>query len=146
MKIVSVIQRYSPVWIALSICLLLMVSCTSTAPQTPASNQSNLDLASIPLEEALSSGLPTLAEFGRGVCVPCKAMKPILEELATEYKGKLNIVIVEIDDHMDQTRQYGIMIIPTQIVFDSKGKEITRHIGFWPKEDIFAQLKKMGIE
>jgi thioredoxin 1 len=53
---------------------------------------------------------------------------------------------VEIDDHMDQTRQYGIMVIPTQIVFDSKGKEITRHIGFWPKEEIIAQLEKMGIE
>ncbi len=90
--------------------------------------------------------MPTLAEFGRGVCVPCKAMKPILEELATEYEGKWNIVIVEIDDHMDQTRQYGIMVIPTQIFFDSKGNEVIRHMGFWPKEEIITQLKKMGVE
>jgi thioredoxin 1 len=126
--------------LALSLCLPLALSCQqATPPSAP-------DLASIPLEQALSSGLPTLAEFGRGVCVPCKAMKPILEELATEYEGKLNVVIVEIDNHMDQTMQYEIMVIPTQIFFDSTGKEITRHIGFWPKEEIIAQLEKMGIE
>ena len=112
---------------------------------TPTTSQ-GLDLASIPLEQALSSGLPTLAEFGRGICVPCKAMKPILEELATEYEGKLNVVIVEIDDHMDQARDYGIMAIPTQIFFDSSGQEITSHTGFYAKDDIIAQLKKMGIE
>ena len=125
--------------LVLSLCLPLALSCQQATPPPP-------DLASIPLEQALSSGLPTLAEFGRGVCVPCKAMKPILEELAAEYEGKWNIVIVEIDDHMDQTRQYEIMVIPTQIFFDNSGKEITRHIGFLPKEDIITQLKKMGVD
>ena len=115
---------------------LMVISCQSSEP--------NLD--SIPLERALSDGKPTLAEFGRGVCVPCKAMKPVLEELSVEYKGRLNVVIVEIDDHLDLTRQYGIMVIPTQIFFDSSGKEVTRHIGFWSKEEMIAQLKKMGTE
>ncbi len=114
--------------------------------QSSPTTSQGLDLASIPLEQALSSGLPTLAEFGRGICVPCKAMKPILEELATEYEGKLNVVIVEIDDHMDQAQDYGIMAIPTQIFFDSSGQEITSHTGFYAKDDIIAQLKKMGIE
>jgi thioredoxin 1 len=73
-------------------------------------------------------------------------MKPILEELAGEYKDKLNVVIVEVYDQTELTRQYGIMAIPTQIVFDSGGKEIKRHMGLWPKEDIIAQLKKMGVD
>jgi len=89
--------------------------------------------------------LPTLAEFGWRTCIPCKEMKPILEELAVEYQGKLNVVIVEVYEHEDQTRQYEIMVIPTQIVFDSKGNEVIRHIGLWPKEDIITQLKKMGV-
>ena len=117
---------------------LMVISCQqATPPSAP-------DLASIPLEQALSSGLPTLAEFGRGVCIPCKPMKPILEELPLEYQGKLNVVIVEIYEHEDQTRQYGIMVIPTQIFFDSKGNEVIRHMGFWPKEEIIAQLKNDG--
>ena len=115
---------------------LMVISCQSSEP----------NLASVPLGQALSSGKPTLAEFGRGTCIPCKEMKPILEELAKEYEGKLNVVIVEVDEHRDLTNQYGIMAIPTQIFFDSSGEEITRHIGFWSKEKIIAQLKKMGID
>jgi FKBP-type peptidyl-prolyl cis-trans isomerase 2 len=110
------------------------------------SSPTGLDLASIPLEQALSSGLPTLAEIGSSTCVPCKQMKPILEELAVEYEGELNVVIVEVYEQIELARQYGIMAIPTQIVFDSNGKEVTRHIGFWAKEEIIAQLEKMGIE
>jgi len=122
------------------------------APITPASSEpapkppSALDLASIPLQQALSSGKPTLAEFGWRTCIPCKQMKPILEELAVEYQGKLNVVIVEVYEQMELTRQFGIMAIPTQIVFNSNGKEITRHTGFWAKKDIITQLKMMGIE
>jgi len=115
---------------------LMVISCQSSEP----------NLASVPLGQALSSGKPTLAEFGRGTCIPFKEMKTILEELALEYRDKLNVVIVEVDEQMDLTRQYGIMAIPTQIVFDSEGQEITRHIGFWSKEEIIAQLKKMGID
>jgi thioredoxin 1 len=100
----------------------------------------------VSLKEALSNGKPTLAEFGASTCIPCKQMKPILEELAIEYEGKLNVVIVEVYQQMELTRYYRIMTIPTQIVFDSNGKEVTRHIGLWPKAQIIAQLKKMGIE
>ena len=100
----------------------------------------------VSLKEALSNGKPTLAEFGASTCIPCKQMKPILEQLAIEYEGKLNVVIVEVYQQMELTRSYRIMTIPTQIVFDSSGKEITRHIGLWPKEQIIAQLKKMGVE
>ena len=126
--------------------ILLLIPILLTFSMVLSCQSSEPDLASMPLERVLSNGEPTLAEFGRGVCVPCKAMKPILEELSVEYKGRLNVVIVEIDDHLDLTRQYGIMAIPTQIFFDSSGKEITRHMGFWPKAEIIAQLKKMGIE
>ncbi|MFC1864913.1 thioredoxin family protein [Chloroflexota bacterium] len=148
LKVLGTSLKYLMVWIALVMCLALLSGCnaSSATPQTPAGDSSNLDINSIPLEQALSSGKPTLAEFGRGICVPCKAMKPILEELAVEYIDKLNVVIVEVDEHRDLTYQYGIIAIPTQIFFDSGGKEIARHMGFWPKEEIIAQLKKMGID
>jgi len=103
-------------------------------------------LTAITLKEALSSGKPTIAEFGSSTCIPCKQMKPILEKLAVEYKDKLNVVIVEVYEQRELTQQYEIMAIPTQIVFDSSGKEVTRHMGLWPREEINAQLNKMGIE
>ena len=137
MRISAIIQKCLWLGTVLSICLLLTVSCSSDTPT---------DLASIPLERALSSGKPTLAEFGWRDCIPCKAMKPILEELAVEYKGKLNVVIVEVYEHMDLTGQYQITAIPTQIFFDNSGSEITRHLGLWPKEEIIAYLKEHGID
>jgi len=104
------------------------------------------DLTSMSLEQALSSGKPTLADFGCATCAPCIAMKPVLEELAVEYKDKLNVVIADVFEHRDLANQYGIMLIPTQIFFDSSGNEVTRHIGPWPKEEIIAQLQKMEID
>jgi len=122
------------------------------APVRPSSPQPVIepslesDLVSIPLLQALSNGQPTVAEFGRGTCIPCKQMKPILEELAKEYEGKVNVLIISVDEYRDLTRQYGIMAIPTQIFFDSSGKEFNRHMGFYPKEDIVTQLQEMGVE
>ena len=48
-----------------------------------------------PLAKALASGLPVIADFGRGTCIPCKMMKPILEELMETYKGKAEIFIFD---------------------------------------------------
>ena len=103
-------------------------------------------LTSVNLEEALASGKPTLAEFGSTTCIPCKQMKPILEDLAAVYEDKVNIVIIEIYDNRDLASQYKIMAMPTQVMFDNTGKEVTRHMGFWAKADIVAQFKQMGIE
>jgi peptidylprolyl isomerase len=104
------------------------------------------DLTALPLPQALTNGKLTLAEFGRGTCIPCKQMKPILEKMALDYQDRMNVCIISIDEYRDLTNSYNIMAIPTQIGFDSSGKEIFRHVGFWSEEEIVAQLKKSGIE
>ncbi|MFH0769453.1 MAG: thioredoxin family protein, partial [Chloroflexota bacterium] len=112
--------------------LISVMSCQSkgpTATEPGVTQSTSIDPASIPLPKALSSSKPTLAEFGSSTCIPCKQMKPILEDLAIVYEGKLNVVIVEVYEQEDLTQMYGIMAIPTQIVFDSNGKEVTRHMG-----------------
>jgi len=67
------------------------------------------------------------------------------DALDKEYKDKLNVVIVEIPYNEDLADKYGIMVMPVQIFFDSSGKEIARHAGFLPKEQIVAQLDRMGV-
>ena len=111
---------------------------SSTRPEPP-------DLTSIPLGDALANGKPTVAEFGWRECDPCKRMKPVLEELAVEYGDRLNVVIVEVYEHMELAGQHEIITIPTQIIFDRNGAEATRHIGYWDKERIVDQMVKMGI-
>ena len=98
-----------------------------------------------PLEEALSNGKPTVAEFGAATCIPCKRMKPVLEELIAEHGDKLNLSFVDVRNRSDLARKYRIELIPTQVFFDSGGQEVTRHVGFWPKEDVLAHLEELGL-
>uniref|UniRef100_A0A7V1EI50 Thioredoxin n=1 Tax=candidate division WOR-3 bacterium TaxID=2052148 RepID=A0A7V1EI50_UNCW3 len=99
-----------------------------------------------PLSKALKSKRPVLADFGRGTCIPCKMMQPILEKLQKEYAGKAEVLIIDVGEYAALARKYKIMMIPTQIFFDPSGKEVYRHQGFMPEQDIIAQLKKMGVE
>jgi len=99
-----------------------------------------------PLAPALRSGKPVLADFGRGTCIPCKMMQPILEKLQKEYAGKAEILILDISEYPVLSKEYHLMVIPTQIFFDSSGKEVNRHLGFMPEDELVAQLKDMGVE
>ena len=103
------------------------------------------DPKSFPLEEALANGKPTLAEFGGTNCVPCKSMWPILNELAKEFEGNLNIVIVDVAKYKDLADKYGVRMIPMQLYFDAERQIITHHLGAVTKEEIYVQLDNMGI-
>jgi len=98
----------------------------------------------IPKEIAKIS-LPKLLDFGAGTCIPCKKMAPILQELAEEYKGRVVIKIIEVYQERELTRANGIRLIPTQIFFDAKDKEVYRHMGFMDKEQIKNVFKTMGV-
>lgn len=99
-----------------------------------------------PLENAFRNGLPVLADFGRGSCVPCKMMQPILEKLAVDFAGKATVLILDIREYGALSQKYGITLIPTQIFFDANGEEVFRHQGFMPEQDIVSQFIEMGVE
>lgn len=92
------------------------------------------------------SPLPKLLDFGRGVCIPCKRMAPILKELSEEYKDRVIIKIIEIDQERALTAANRIRLIPTQIFFDAKNQEVFRHEGFMDKEAIKKVFGKMGVK
>jgi len=96
--------------------------------------------------DSLESGKPTLADFGAGWCESCKKMEPVLHESAKRFKGKANVVFVNTDDYPSIAKSYGISTIPTQIYFDSKGKEVARHMGYMPIEEIAAKLQALGVK
>jgi len=97
-------------------------------------------------KEIAQSPLPKLLDFGAGTCIPCKAMAPILKELAEEYKGRVVVKIIEVYQEREMTQANRIRLIPTQIFFDSKNKEVFRHEGFMDKEQIKKVFQKMGVK
>ncbi len=99
-----------------------------------------------PVDKARRSGLPSMVNFGSDGCRPCDMMTPIREAIKAEYAGKLNVVFVHVRQEQVLAARYGIQSIPVQVLFDKNGREVYRHVGFWPKEQITAQLARMGVK
>ena len=98
-----------------------------------------------PVDQARMSGKPTMAEFGASGCVPCDMMTPILEKLRKKYPDQLNVVFVHVRENQLLASRFGIRAIPVQVFYDSKGKEVFRHQGFYAETEVLKQVKKMGV-
>jgi len=96
--------------------------------------------------EEMVDRLPKLLDLGADKCIPCKMMAPILEELKEEYRGVMDVVFIDVWKEPEEGQKYGIESIPTQIFYDSNGKELFRHVGFLSKEDILAKWKDLGFD
>ena len=83
-------------------------------------------------EEVLSSKEPVLVDFWAEWCGPCRAISPVLEELAGELEGKVKIVKLNVDENPNTASKYGIMSIPTLMMFKN-GELASRQVGAAPK-------------
>ncbi len=79
-------------------------------------------------QQVLESAEPVLVDFWATWCAPCRAIAPVVEELAARHKGKLKVAKVNIDDNQDTPQQYGIRSIPTLLVFKN-GQVVDQIVG-----------------
>jgi len=93
-----------------------------------------------------TKGIVTMLDLGANACIPCKMMAPILKKMEKKYDGKAAIIFIDVWKYRDQAKRFGIRLIPTQLFFDAKGKEVYRHEGFMSAAAIVAQLEKMGVD
>lgn len=92
--------------------------------------------------------LVTFVEIGAAKCIPCKAMQPIMKEVAQEYKGQVKVLFHDVwtqQGKMD-AEKYNIRVIPTQVFLDKDGKEYYRHEGYLPKEYVVKVLQVQGVK
>ncbi len=98
------------------------------------------------LSQILTSKKWTVIEFGGPTCVPCVKMQPVLAELQQTFGTRAQIRNFYVTEHPREAQAHKIMVMPTQVVFDPSGKEVSRHIGYWPKEEFLAALAKVRLK
>ena len=88
----------------------------------------------------------TMIDLGARFCIPCKMMAPIVEKLRAEYRGKADVVFIDVWQNPDESKKYGIRAIPTQIFYNKKGEEVERHEGFLDEKSIRSTLERLLAE
>ena len=101
-----------------------------------------ITLTSATFDETVnSSDTPILVDFWAEWCGPCKQIAPILEEIAVEQAGRIVIAKLNVDDHGDIAQRFGVMSIPTLLVFD-KGEMKKRMVGAKGKGALLQELSE----
>ncbi|MDP2730236.1 MAG: thioredoxin [Dehalococcoidales bacterium] len=88
----------------------------------------------------LQAEKPVLVDFWATWCQPCRMIAPILDELAEEYTGKINFVKLDVDQNPKTATNYGVMSIPTLIIF-KEGKPVSQLVGVRPKGELKKNLE-----
>jgi len=89
--------------------------------------------------EVLGSDQPVLVDFWADWCMPCRALAPTIDELATDYNGKAKVGKLNTENNQDTAVKYGIQSIPTVLVFKG-GEVVQKFVGITPKDEFAAAL------
>jgi thioredoxin 1 len=92
--------------------------------------------------EVLKSDKPVLVDFFADWCGPCRMVSPVVEELATQYEGKVLVGKLDVDANSKVAQDYKVMSIPTVILFE-KGREVARQVGFSGREAYIKMLEQV---
>jgi thioredoxin 1 len=123
-----------------SLALLALLLCATAArAELPSATAAEVD-------RTLASGQPAVIDLGARTCIPCKKMAPILEELAGAYRGRASVLFIDVREDQAAARRFAIQMIPTQVFFDARGKEVKRHVGFMDKAAIVKELQALGVK
>ena len=90
-------------------------------------------------ETVLKADLPTCVDFWAVWCMPCKKIAPLVDEIATEYQDKLQVVKLDVDSNPQTAMQYNVMSIPTLMLFKA-GEPVERIVGFKSKAELLSKI------
>ena len=90
----------------------------------------------------------TFIELGSVRCIPCQKMQPVMKSIEAKYGKEVKVIFYDVwtPEGKPFAVQYGIESIPTQVFLDENGKEFSRHVGYFPEEELVKVLKQKGVK
>jgi thioredoxin 1 len=114
--------------------LLFLVACSKEGVRVPPSPGVRL------VQNATSSGLPTVAEFGAETCASCRQMRGVLDKVAHQTQGRAHVLLIDITKDWPAGEFFRIQLMPTQVFFGPDGREVWRHMGKLSEAEVMARL------
>jgi thioredoxin 1 len=101
-----------------------------------------------PAKAKAEKPLITFIELGSVNCIPCKKMQPVMKSIEKKYGSQIEVIFYDVwkDEFKSKVEEYKIKLIPTQVFLDQNGKEIDRHEGFYPEEQMDKFLQSKGLK
>ncbi|MCL5103887.1 MAG: thioredoxin family protein [Armatimonadetes bacterium] len=127
-------RQQTPIWAIIALAILIAASTTYAARNTRAK------------AKPAAVKMPIFLELGAVWCPACQAMKPVIDDLKKEYKGKVMFQYIDVDKDKAASRKYKVEAIPVQVFFDKNGKQVYSHVGVLSKNEIKKQFAKMGVK
>ena len=97
------------------------------------------------LDEALKAGVPVIVKLGSDKCIPCRAMNPIIKELAVEQDGRAVFLALDVYQNRELAGKFSVRVIPTVIFFDKHGKPKAKKEGFMNKMQLLKAIDELGL-
>ncbi len=90
----------------------------------------------------------TFIELGSEHCIPCQKMQPIMKSIKEKYAGRVKVVFHDVwtPEGKPYAAKYKIKLIPTQVFLDKNGKEFSRHVGYFPEQELVKVLEQKGVK
>lgn len=127
--------------------ILLSVNCEKAFAQSKTGKSAATKESAVKPKKTVMPSV-TFVEIGAARCIPCKAMQPIMKEVAEQYKGQVIVIFHDVWTQQGRidSEKYNIRVIPTQVFLDKDGNEYYRHEGYFPKEGVVRVLKMGGVK
>ncbi len=126
--------------VAGAISYVLIERATAPAPEVQYAAEAD------EVQQALRLGKPAIVEFGGSACASCREMQPVLEALQREHGEHISVLNIDILKTRGYISRYKIQLMPTQVFFDAKGREIGRNLGKVSAGEILARLGVSSLE
>jgi len=97
------------------------------------------------LDTALKAGVPVIVKLGSDKCIPCRAMNPIIKELAVEQDGKAVFLSLDVYENRELAQKAGVMVIPTILFYDKRGQPKAKNDGGMNKEQRLNAIEEMDL-